>query len=230
MSAQIPAPQIAPGTDGYVLQTVGGKTLWVPPGDVVEAAYPPGTDGQVLTVQSDGSLAWETPPGGGGSSGDMVRIAGNELATAAATITFSSIPGTYRHLRLILTARSDASATLDTVKLFANSDTTLANYKYKHFYGTTITGYNAGADAQVGFAPGNTATASEAGSMEILLPHYAKTTYRKVFQSQFYTPGTPASGVANVVRLNTAAITDLTLDLATGQFMAGTCATLYGLA
>lgn len=41
----------------------------------IELILSGGSTGQVLTVQTDGSLAWETPPSGGGTqSGYIINI------------------------------------------------------------------------------------------------------------------------------------------------------------
>lgn len=86
----------------YVLDQTG--KLWV-----CTAAGTPGTWTQV----------------GAGASGAWTVIADTVLAAVAASVTFSSIPATYRHLAIIWSSRNDTGAS--TVLLRCNGDTT-ANY------------------------------------------------------------------------------------------------------
>lgn len=65
-----------------------------------------GTNGQVLTADSTVSptgLKWATPASGGG----MTVIANGSLSGAA--VTLSSIPGTYKHLQLVMWATTFSS-------------------------------------------------------------------------------------------------------------------------
>jgi hypothetical protein len=65
-----------------------------------------------------------------GAVGDYESIATTTLATATATITFSSIPATYKHLQIRAIARNTAAGTAsDYILLKLNSDTG-ANYAW----------------------------------------------------------------------------------------------------
>jgi hypothetical protein len=84
---------------------------------------PIGTSGQLLTV-SGGVPAWTTPAGGGG----MTLIATGTGTGSSATITFSSIPSTYKHLMLVF--EEVRTSTGDTsVKFNYNSST--AGYDFR---------------------------------------------------------------------------------------------------
>jgi hypothetical protein len=61
-------------------------------------------------------------------------ISTTTLSTATATITFSSIPATYKHLQLRVLARSTLATTQDNAFFRLNSDTT-SSYSYHYIYG-----------------------------------------------------------------------------------------------
>lgn len=89
-----------------------------------------GTNGQVLTADSTQStgLAWTTP-----SSGGMTLIS-ETVANANSSITFSSIPGTYKQLRLYWSGLQCDQNTSDfSIRL--NNDSTAGIYKGAVFGG-----------------------------------------------------------------------------------------------
>jgi hypothetical protein len=96
--------------------------------------------------------------------GDFESIATTTLGSSTSTITFASIPGTYKHLQIRAIARTDrASFSVDGFRIQFNNTTTSAQYS-SHFLG------GGGASAFSG-NEGNTAgilaqrfTASTAGS------------------------------------------------------------------
>ena len=86
------------------------KTLTTTTGDIIyaSAANTParlgiGTANQVLSV-SAGVPAWTTPAAGGG-----MTLISSAAVSSGAVITFSSIPGTYKHLRLVVDGYNHAS-------------------------------------------------------------------------------------------------------------------------
>jgi hypothetical protein len=194
-----------------------------------------GTSGQVLTVDAtSGHLAWDTPSGGG--SGTWTKIADSVLSAAAASVTFSSIPGTYRHLKLFSTARTDAAVTSALLQVQPNADTG-ANYTFQRLHSTGATvagGANTGQTAiQAGNVPGTGTAAAYAAGAEITLYDYASTVLDKAFSvSAQVMDGTTLFlyryegfwGPATV-----AAITSLILTPGSGNFAAGSVFSLYGL-
>lgn len=135
--AQAPAAHAAShhsgGSDALALGSIAGtlveaQTPLTTKGDLLVsdgtllARVPVGTDNQVLTADAAQALGVKWAAAAGGA---WTIIADTVLATVAASVTFSSIPATYRHLALMWSARNDTGAS--TVLLRCNGDTT-ANY------------------------------------------------------------------------------------------------------
>ncbi len=182
--------------------------------------------------RGDGS--WSTPAGGGG--GGITQIARTVLGSDTATVTFSSISGSYNHLKLIITARDTVSAVATTPLLQFNSDNG-ANYDWQIWYGVTgtaatVTALFAQTSGSLGVIPGATSTrASSRGQLEILIPDYATTTFEKSCMAT--NASTAGAGVlynltSNIQWRNTAAITRIDL-LAQTNFKTGSIFTLYGI-
>ena len=193
-----------------------------------------GTADSTTFLRGDGS--WQTPAGG---SGALSVIGENVLAAPAASIDFSSIPGTYRHLLIEFWGRTTEANTGTGLVIHFNGDTA-ANYDYQRDFGnaTTPSATSAAGTATplAGFVPGASATAGRAGASSILIPAYASTAFNKValqvggsVQTTATTGFLGENGFVNW--RSTAAITQVTLKLQSGaNFATGTIATLYGLA
>lgn len=168
----------------------------------------------------------------------MTKLAEAVLASAQATITFSTIPQTFRHLKLIIVARaSDANAGNSVYGQF-NGDTG-NNYSWASTFtdGTaTYLGNGQGVNnPNWGEVSANSAPASAASTVEVLIPGYSATDWHKtVFSTSGRRAGTGSTGMqlAYVVShwANTAAITSVTLGMrSAANFMAGSRVELYGL-
>jgi hypothetical protein len=153
------------------------------------------------------------------------------------THTFSSIVGTYRALELVWTARSDVAATSEGMALQFNGDTS-GNYDRQIILGAGNTASAseaiAGTSAIIGAVSGSTAPAGATGSGRVLLPGYADTTFHKTaFGVSDAVTSTASAGLT--VRStaahwrSTAAITSITVQLASGKFVTGSKVQLYGI-
>lgn len=162
------------------------------------------------------------------------------LLAAAANITFSSIPSTYSHLRMIYFLRSDRAATTDQIRLRLNGDAG-ANYEWTQFtyahssiYATVLgTGDSA---LTMSFSTGNTAAAGyfAAGFCDVY--NYLDASQKKYLQSRGGLVQDLATSFPKIYdgsliwTAAAAAINQLTIFPNAGaNWMAGSRITLYGM-
>ena len=150
-------------------------------------------------------------------------IASTTLGSDATTITFSSIPGTYTDLRVVV--HGEVSANANSYMRF-NSDSG-TNYSWTYVQGYTsassgrATGNGSGTDVGYAFANQRLAITSDVMS-------YANTNVNKTVLS-----GSAAAAdlVIRYVGLwrSTAAITRIDLIRQSGNWKSGTVASVYGI-
>lgn len=167
----------------------------------------------------------------------ITLIAHTEVGSGgAATISFTSIAGTYDDLWLVTSLRQAGS--------FANGDTTIrlnsdsaTNYSYTRIQasGSTAATLRASSQAQlmVGDDPALTGTASTFSNNSIYIPNYKNTSYNKqlIVENCREANSTTAYFMAMFAGLwrNTAAITSITLTPERGSYEQYSQATLYGI-
>ena len=150
----------------------------------------------------------------------------------AATIDFSSIPGTYTDL--VIKYSLGSSSTTDDylgVKYTFNSST--ANFSYRHLYGTgSATGSGNGTtNNPSGYMQAGLTTSSVFANGETYLPNYAGST-NKSFSTDSVVENNATLGFDDLLAglwSNTAAITSITLTPASGSFVQYSTAYLYGI-
>jgi hypothetical protein len=170
---------------------------WYPPteggslANIEAAPYTPVHTGNFTGVLSanDNNLqtALETLDAGGGG-GDWTLVEDKLLGADTASFDFTSIPATYKHLKIILTVRSDRADISDKVNLQINGDTTAGNYFSmiyalyhnaqvfsEEFLGTTQ-------PVPVGYALATNSPASGFAEYEYTFNDYANTSKLKDFQ------------------------------------------------
>lgn len=193
---------------------------------------PIGTTGQILAV-SGGVPTWTTPAS---SAAAMTQIADTTLASTAADITFSSIPSTYNHLKLVISG-SASSASFNGAAFYVqmNGDTA-ANYSFSTVAkyagaGATMTleGQNSQTQIELGTIWCGQAVANALGSIDMTFFNYKGTTLHK---GMVYTGGSwtdaPGFGTGWGRWKSTSAVTSIKLYSNAGNFQIGTRATLYG--
>jgi hypothetical protein len=172
------------------------------------------------------------------SLGAVVRIGETVLASPAATVTFPSIPQTYRHLELEIVGRTDAAGTgISGINVRFNGDAG-ANYDWEFVKGggTTASAGNAlnATSALGGDLPQASALAGSPGVSRMRIPLYSGTAFHKVLYGleSFKTGTTAASSSAQATTSwwrSTAAITQIDVIASAGNFVAGSYVGLYGV-
>ena len=104
-----------------------------------------------------------------------VKIASVSLSTAAASIDFTSIPGTYTDLLIKASLRSAAASVNPGLKIKFN--TSALNFTGRTVYGDgSAAGSYSDTAGEIGVLAGNSATANTFGNCEIYIPNYAGST------------------------------------------------------
>lgn len=155
----------------------------------------------------------------------MKLIAKVELGSDAATISFSSIPGTGTDLLLLLSGRTSRASVLGQVVLKFN--TVSSTVRNLHGDGASAT-----SSTTVGnlYVSGGNATASTFGSVEIYIPNYTGTTQKSWSGTGVGETNSTTSymGVTAGLVNHTSAITDIELSTTDGHsYKSGSTAYLY---
>lgn len=153
-------------------------------------------------------------------------IATQTLGSAAATVTFSSIPSTYTDLVFVINPIGSVS---NYVRLQVNGDTA-SNYSRTGLAATGSSAYSYRDSNQTvwGFI-GQSSTSTTAANISILqLMNYSNTTTYKTFMARV---GNANSGTEATIGLwrSTAAINSVVFNLDQGTFAIGSNFNLYGI-
>jgi len=174
-------------------------------------------------------------------SGHLVTNSYESIATvtgtgSASTLSFTSIPSTYKHLQIRYISRSTAgSAGLSGIQVTANSDTTSGNYSYHRIVGD---GASASAYGQSGLDyiglnsnSANTSGMYAVGVLDIL--DYTSTNKGKTFR---LLTGGDLNNTLGIITLRSqgwfatsAAITRIDLTTSVGNFDTNSTFALYGI-
>lgn len=156
-------------------------------------------------------------------------IATTTLGSASATVTFSSISGSYTDLVLI--ANAAAASGTPTISMRFNSDTG-ANYSRTLLIGdgTTASSQRASSSTEMRICNSSGLTTTLGANATIAnIQNYANSTTYKTTISRSNTSSSATEAIVNLWR-NTAAITQIDLFTNSGvNFAAGSTFTLYGI-
>lgn len=179
-------------------------------------------------------------------SSGLARIYDSTLTGVAASFDVSALPQGYNDLIIVLVCRSDrAASSEDTLLMRFNGDSG-ANYDQVQTQVYAAGNYNAGtvvgsvtnplaqsSFTQVADMPAASSVAGAHAEVEILVRNYAGTTFRKGMTS--YAMAKLADSATNIrcwmsagEWRSTAAVTQVTLLPANGNFIAGSRCTIYG--
>lgn len=149
----------------------------------------------------------------------------------AATIDFTSIPGTYTDLLVKISGRNTSSGRFINVTF--NSDTTAANYEGRYIEGNGASASSAAdQDQTVGYVSVSSYTASTFGNSEFYIPNYANTSTYKSFSADGVMENnatTAFMGLFAGLWKSNSAITSISLALSSNNFAQYSTATLYGI-
>ena len=142
------------------------------------------------------------------------------LASNQASITFSSIPATFKHLQIRALSRTTRAITNDTLGVTFNSDTVASNYARHVLYGD---GASAGAvgttsNNDIGTTAGASCTSGVFGANVIDILDYTNTNkYRTVrYLAGFDNNGSGQVRLGSTLYLGTSAISTILIDAASG--------------
>jgi len=159
-------------------------------------------------------------------------IATQTLGSAAASVTFSSIPGTYTDLVLVSFARSTIASTGNNLYCRFNGDGA-SNYSATEIAGDGSSAYS---DRQtsstygfIGFTSGGSADAGVFGPSISNFQNYANTTTNKTVISRGNAAGQGAHAIVSLWR-STSAINQIVIYPAgVNNFATGSTFSLYGI-
>lgn len=163
-----------------------------------------------------------------------VLIASNTLSSSAASVTFSSIPGTYTDLVVKWSARDTWSDYASGIFITFNATTT--NYSDTHLTGlngaaTATSSRNSGAARLEGFSSAATATANTFSSGEIYIPSYTVSQNKPASTYTVAENNNANNAVVDIAAglwQNTAVITEVKFSART-NFVTGSSFWLYGI-
>lgn len=161
-------------------------------------------------------------------------IASTSLGSDTSTVTFSSIPGTYRHLQLKIYGRTSHTSSIDRLRYTFNSNTPNDSQTIYSMGSGIYTNTNTGSNwIYSGDFPGNTAASNTFGVAIIDILDYAQTTKYKT--SKFSVGFMDSSGNTRVTfgqgtsRLSNALTSiEISTEFA-ANWKAGSVFSLYGL-
>jgi hypothetical protein len=232
-SAYVPTPFLVE-TDVLITSLIPGDILvwngatWVNAFPVFPANTP-AIGGQALTGYDDTTGLFTQ----GVAGGDFVKLDEVIVPSPQTTITFSSISGAYRNLKLVVTGRAD-DGNPDIYMQF-NGDTG-SNYQYALTFSGSSNGESAAfsvAHGGIGSVASSSAPANQAGVSEICIYDYARTVFYKSATGQSHRLDGVSTGYVlqyGMTWNSTAAINAILIGkiAGSGNFVTGTVATLYG--
>lgn len=161
----------------------------------------------------------------------MQLIQTTTLGTAAASITFTSIPQDGTDLLLLGTVRTARALAGDNVRLRFNSDNTEGNYSARVAYGNGSSVSTFTENSYIGDVNGDTSTADTFSSISVYTPNYSGTVTKSSSVDTVSEANATTAYQSLVARLwnNTAAITSMEIGFtaAGSNLVAGSTFSLY---
>lgn len=169
-----------------------------------------------------------------------IQIADSTLSASAASFDFTSLPGQFAHLMIVVSARGDTAALTTALQMRLNNYSNAGGYVYVLLSGQNNAASSAATTSATLGVVGDICAASTGSglfsSCAIIIPSYAAVATKQwTAQSFAVSDGTAANMVLREAGGYTnlgaaAAVTRVTLFPAAGNFVSGSRATIYGLA
>lgn len=162
----------------------------------------------------------------------IVPLANLTLGTAQLTVTFSSIPNTYRDLYFVYVGKSASyQSAFPSIRL--NNDTTTGNYTGQEMSGaqpSTASASTMNNSYGLNINSGANVNMTNTGVIVFHVLDYSATDKHKMVLSRYNFP-TSGAGASGARWANTAAVTTVTFgnDFSTVNFAAGSTFALYGV-
>lgn len=165
-------------------------------------------------------------------------ISTTTLGSATTTVTLNSIPATYKHLRLVISGRSStANTSMSNIYVRLNGDSTSSYWWHaSEVYGGSYSNQasaTVATAAQIGYTQNNNHTSGYFSGTEIEITDYTSTNKYKTgrFQSRVDSVDTAVGYMdfGSFVFMNSAAVSSLSFYLSTGDWIAGSRFSIYGI-
>ena len=165
---------------------------------------------------------------------NMVLLETIALTQSAASVTFDNLPTSgYTDLKIVLSTRGSA-ASVQTLTIMTINGLT-SGYADKYLYGSGSAAGSGSYSASSGFvgdAPAASATSSTFGNQEVYIPNYRSTNAKSWSIDSVAETNATAAYMELTAGYNstTSAITSIVFTPASGNFIAGSTFSLYGIA
>lgn len=164
--------------------TLAEGRLAIGDGDDLLSALAVGTPGHVVTADASGFASWAAPTGGDGG-GDALIAEVTVPAGGQSTVTFSSIPGTYRELILLGRVRSERTGVyFEQLRVTLNQNATANVRSRVQGWTESGLGYNFNyvdqTYATICAVPTADSPSNSLASIDVRLPSYTVANFNKV--------------------------------------------------
>lgn len=221
------------GADATSIQTVPVDAATPTTGQVLQfngSEWAPATAGGGNFVNLSGAVSFAMGGGGAGSTTGGKFV----VSAAGSSITISSIPGTYNHLRLLITG-NNSNTQQEVLEMQFNGDATSGHYGWANFIysagGSGLEGNSSDSLIEVGVM--GSASLLGSGSVVVDLPDYSQAHFSKqvIAQASYWNVGSYMGMFQTTGSWQpTAAITSITLTIQGGyNFTANTSVSIYGM-
>lgn len=160
---------------------------------------------------------------------NYVLLGNITLSASTSSVTFSNIPQSgYTDLKIVISARFDTANT--AIKTGFNGLTT--NLTTRYLYGSGSAASSAAANEIYAYANSSSYTANTFGNSEIYIPNYTSSSAKSVSVDAVTENNATSADMLLAAGLwnNTASITSVTLVPISGNFVANSTFSLYGIA